>query len=322
MLQEAPDDAAHADVLSQLAGQHARAPHDQIDLRPRIARAQQRLDQGLVGQRIHLGHHAPAQATPGGLAHRFDLGQHLLVQREGRKQHALHARQAAVAGQMHKQTIHVGRQARVGGQVADIGVQRRRARVVVARRQMAIAAQLAPFAPRDQQHLGMRLQAHHAIDHLGARTLEPLCPVDVGLFVKACLQLDHRRDFLAAPLRLDEQIHHPAVVASAVDGLLDGEHLRVLHGLAQEVDDAVKAFKRQVAHHVALLQPRHHGFALAQRRRVAGLVGHELQIAPVGQINQLLQPHQVDRPLHPKERFRRQLELVQQKGRQLIRAGR
>ena len=76
--------------------------------------------------------------------------------------------QAALAGKVHENMVHVSGQLRLGCQVTDVGVQARGARVVVASRQMAVAAQLTPLAPGHQQHLGVGFQAHHAVHHLRA----------------------------------------------------------------------------------------------------------------------------------------------------------
>ena len=83
--------------------------------------------------------------------------------------------------------------------------------VVVAGREVRVALQAALLAPRHEQQLGVRLQADDAVDDLRADRLEPLGPVDVGLLVEARLQLDDRHHFLAAPRRLDQQVHQRRV---------------------------------------------------------------------------------------------------------------
>ena len=62
-----------------------------------------------------------------------------------------------------------------------------------------------------------------------------LGPVDVGLLVEARLQLDHHHHLLAAARRASQQqVHQHRVGAGAVDRLLDRQHLRVVHRLAQQ----------------------------------------------------------------------------------------
>ena len=65
--------------------------------------------------------------------------------------------------------------------------------------------------------------------------LQPVGPVDVGLLVEARLQLDDHHHLLAAPRRLDQRLHQRRFAAGAVDGLLDRQHVGVVHRLAQEL---------------------------------------------------------------------------------------
>ena len=123
-----------------------------------------------------------------------------------------------------------------------------------------------------------------------------------------------------APLRVDQQIHHAAVVAGTVDGLLDGQHQRVVHGFVQKIDHALEALERLVDQHVAPAQALEHRFATLQLHRVAGAVRRKQQRRLVDQRNQLLQPHQVDRAVDLVERRLRQLELLQQQPVQRLRA--
>ena len=100
----------------------------------------------------------------------------------------------------------------------------------------------------------MRLQADHTIQNLSADGFEHLGPIDVGFFIKAGFQLDHHGHLFATAHRLAQQVHQFSVVAGTVDGLLDGQHLRVVHGLAQERQHTAKALKRLVNQHIALLE--------------------------------------------------------------------
>ena len=195
------------------------------------------------------------------------------MQSEGRDQHALHFGQAALAGQMTEQLIHVRGDLGIGREVTDVGVQRSGAAVVVARGQMAVAAQHTAFTAGDQQHFGVCLQAHDAVDHLGTNRFELLGPVDVGLFVKTGFELHHRGDFFAPAHRLAQQIHHGGVAASAVNGLFDGQYVRVHHRFAQKGEHTVEAFKRLVDQHITFFQPVEHRAVLRQLHREAGFEG-------------------------------------------------
>ena len=75
---------------------------------------------------------------------------------------------------------------------------------------------------------------------MAARFLEHLCPDNVIFLVKARLYLDQHRDLLAVIRCLGERLNNGRVAAHAVQGLLDGEHVRVLRRFLNEVHDRVK----------------------------------------------------------------------------------
>ena len=124
----------------------------------------------------------------------------------------------------------------------------------------------------------MCLQPDDAVHDLRADRLEPLGPVDVGLFVEARFQLDDRHHFLAALGRRDQQIHQGRLAADAVDRLLDREHIGVVHRLAQELHHRLERFERMVQQHVAFAQPLEHRLQMRQPPlRPRRLVGGESQ---------------------------------------------
>ena len=57
--------------------------------------------------------------------------------------------------------------------------------------------------------------------------LELTRPGDVGLFVEARLDLDDRQHLLAGLCCIDQGVHDGGVTAGAIEGLLDGQDLRV-----------------------------------------------------------------------------------------------
>ncbi len=247
---------------------------------------------------------------------------HLLVQRERRLQQAVRRLQSAEPGELLEHRVRIGGQVRVGGQVADVGVEARALRVVVAGREMPVAAQPPGLAARDDEQLGMRLQADDAVHDLRADRLEALGPVDVRLLVEARLQLDDRHHLLAAARAVDQQVHQRRLRAGAVDRLLDREHRRVVDCFAQQLHDRLERLERMVQQHVAGLQPREDRVLARQAAlRPDRLVGREAQRGRVGLVDQLVQAHQVDRPVDPVERPLRQPELLQQERRQLLRTG-
>ena len=226
-----------------------------------------------------------------------------------------------LAGQLQEHPVGVAREARVGGEHAHVGVQARRAGVVVAGGEMPVAAQVGAFAARYQQQLGVRLQAHHAVDHLRAHGFQAFGPVDVGLFVKARLQLHHHQHFLAAARGFDQQVHQHALGAGAVDGLLDGQYIGIVHGFAQELHHGLEALEGVVQQHITLLQPLEHrlrarplGFGPAR------VEAREVQRRAVGLVDELVQAHQIHRPVDLVQGLLGQAELFEQKAVQIARA--
>ena len=245
----------------------------------------------------------------------------------GRGQQAAQAARRGQARQHQEHGLDVGRQRRVGAEQADVGVQAGGTRVVVAGGEVRVAPQhgravrVTGLAPRDEQHLRVRLQPDNAVDHLRAHALQPLRPVDVGLLVEAGLELQHDGDLLAAAHGLHQQVHDRALVAGAIDRLPDGQHLWVLDGLTQEFHHRLEALERVVQEQVAAAQAGEDRGAEGQvALRPAGLEGREAQRRRLCQIDQLVQAHQVDRAVDAVQRRLGQRELLQQQGRELGRA--
>lgn len=86
----------------------------------------------------------------------------------------------------------------------------------------------------------MRFQTHDAVNHLCAHGFEALGVGDVGLFVKTGLEFHHGRDFFAALHGFAQQLHQLGLGARAVNGLFDGQHVRVHDGFAQKASTASK----------------------------------------------------------------------------------
>ena len=259
----------------------------------------------------------------GGLGQLLNFVQQAALQMKGRHPQLLQARRPVLAGEQAKHAFHLGGERAIGAQVADVGVELGGFRVVVASGQVHIAPNVRPLAAADEHHFGVGLQAHHPIHHLGANALELFGPIDVGFFVKTRLELHHHRHFDATAHRLGEQVHHGRVGAGAVNGLLDGQHLRVVHGFAQKRQHPVKTLEGLVKQHVAFFaQLLEHRTARNHLGWKAGTVWRKQQLGFVDQIDQLVQTHQVDRAMHPVQSLSRQVKLLQQKVSQKSRAAR
>ena len=166
---------------------------------------------------------------------------------------------------------------------------------------MRIAAQALRFVTHHQHQLAVRLQPDHAVDDVDAVLLQFPGPVDVGLFVEAGLDLDQRQHLLAGHGSLDQRVHDRRIAAGPVEGLLDGEHLRVggrlldepLHaggeGVVGVLDEHVLLAQsgEDVSGLAGLFAECQIGVGLRQEPRVA-------EVLPVD-IGQREQPGQVER---------------------------
>jgi hypothetical protein len=98
-----------------------------------------------------------------------------------------------IAGDVIEQLRRIAARARIGGEEAQIGIDARGDRVIIARAEMAVGAELLALAPHDHRDLGVRLPVDEAVDHLDAGALQRFGPVDILLLVEARLQVRRRR---------------------------------------------------------------------------------------------------------------------------------
>ncbi len=95
----------------------------------------------LLEQRVHLGDDARRLAFPGVARLAPDRVEQLAVHRERRQPQALEPVCLGEAGDVQEHLVDVGAQLGVGGQQAEVGVQARGARVVVAGAEVRVALQ-------------------------------------------------------------------------------------------------------------------------------------------------------------------------------------
>ena len=122
-------------------------------------------------------------------------------------------------------------------------------------------------------------------------------------------QFHHHGHVLAVARGLDQVLDDRGILAGAVQGLLDRQHVRVLGGLADQLQHRVERIERVVQQHVALADRVEHGLQVAGGARLELC---ELQIRPVDHVVDLDHPVEVDRAVDLVDRVRRQVEVVQQ----------
>ncbi len=139
----------------------------------------------------------PARAWSASRAIRFAIA---LGQVDRRHQQRVVVRLLGVGGQKIEHVVHRKRHLRIRRQQAQIGVEGRRGRVVVAGAQMGIAAHRAVgILARDQGQLAVRLQPHQPVEDLHSRIFQFARPLDVGGFIETRLHLHDHGYFLASP---------------------------------------------------------------------------------------------------------------------------
>ncbi len=320
VLQETADDRAHPDVVRDAGhpgAQGAGAAHDQVDLHAGLRSGIQRADHLRFVEGVHLGDDPPG--APAGRQPRFALDplQQARVQGEGRLQQALELHPRGQPGQLLEQQVHIVADIRIGGDQAQVGIRACGAAVIVAGTQVDIAAQLAAFAAHDQQHLGVGLEPDHAVDDLHAGFLQTVGEAEVGLLIEARAQLDHHGDVLAVAGRLDQRVHDQRVLAGAVQGLLDRQHVGVDGGLLDHIQHRGERIEGMVQQHVPARDDLEDPVAVAQGARAQGGV---LQFRPLDHVVQLDHAVEVDRAVDTVDRVFGQPEVLQQGAHDVARA--
>ena len=138
---------------------------------------------------------------------------------------------------MVEQVGDIGADLRVGGEDADVFVDPGGAMVVVARADVAVAADAIGFLANSHCDLRVNLQAEQAIGDMDPRLFEATGPADVRCLVEPGLELNEHGDLLALFGRLDAGIDDRAAAGGAVERDLDGQHVGVVRGLVDELND-------------------------------------------------------------------------------------
>ena len=144
----------------------------------------------------------------------------------------------AEAGEVVEEVGDVGGDVLVGREDADVLVEARRDRVVVAGADVDVAAQPVALAADDERRLRVDLQVGEAVDDVDAGLLERAALLDVAALVEARLQLDEAHALLARLGGADERRDDGRLLARPVHGRLQRAHGGVGGGGADEALDA------------------------------------------------------------------------------------
>ena len=199
-----------------------------------------------------------------------------------RRHEARVARPARETRQRVEEARRVLSELGTAGHETEVRVDPRRRFVVVARPEVHVTADLVLLAPDDERDLAMGLQADDAVDHVDARLLERLRPLDVLLLVEPRLQLHEHRDLLAVFRRADERGKDRRVRVRPVQGHLDRDRLRVGGRALDHLGDGRERVVRVVEEDVAGADRRKdRGVGLVEDGGYGGREGRILQLAPV-----------------------------------------
>ena len=157
------------------------------------------------------------------------------AERRRRHQQPAEAPLPAVAGEVVEEVGEVGAELGIAAEQPEVLVEARGLLVVVARADVAVAADAARLAAHHERGLGVGLQPDEAVDDVHPRLLQHPRPGDVRRLVEARGELDERHHLLARLGGGDERADDRAVRArGAVEGLLDGEDVGVARRLLDE----------------------------------------------------------------------------------------
>src|SRR5580704_13891033 len=115
-----------------------------------------------------------------------------------------------------KKRHYIARDLRIASEQPEIRVQARRTDMVISSSDVHVAPQPRCFLADHQRDFAMGLQALHAERDVSARSLEFRGPMQISLFVKARLDLDHAGNLLAALRCLLQRLYKRSIVADAV----------------------------------------------------------------------------------------------------------
>ena len=206
---------------------------------------------GRFRERVQLGDDARRLSVTRvpGLA--LDFRQQRLMQAEGRVQKLAQFRHLREPGELEKYFVNVLADGLIRGQQAVVGVEPGGLGVIVAGAQVAVPPQALLLAPNHHDQLGVRLEAEHAVHDVRTGFLQLGRELNVGFFIEARAQLDDDGHVLSGRRGLDQRRHDGGVVAYAIQGLLDGQYLRIAGCLLDEIRDRSKTLKRMMQKHIA-----------------------------------------------------------------------
>ena len=117
-------------------------------------------------------------------------------------------------------------------------------------------------------HAGLRVDfvADEAVNDVHAVFFKAPRPLDIVRLIEARAQLDDGRDLLPVVHGIFQRTDDARVAARAIQGLFDGQHVRIRRRLLQKIHDAVEILVGMMQQDIALANGREQIRFAAQRR--------------------------------------------------------
>jgi len=158
----------------------ARPADNEIDLNPGSRGPVERFDDRLVQQRIHLSDDASGPLAPGVAGFTINQLNAILGQIDRRDEKGLVVGLLRAGGQKIENGVHRRGYFGLTGQQAQVGIEVRGGRVVVARAQVGILPYLTVgIGSSQQRQLAVSFQSHQPVEHLDPGFLQRTRPADV-----------------------------------------------------------------------------------------------------------------------------------------------
>src|ERR1700733_2840701 len=242
VLKETANYRAHTNVLAYPRNPRANgtdSAHDQVDLHPGLRSFIKGFNHCLLKQRIHLGDNVRGTASQRVLGFAMDHADGALRQGQRRYQQRSVIVRFRMCSEVIEDTMHAGRDLRVGRQQAEIRVETRGIGIVVAGAEVHIpAGDTVRIVANQHGQLAVRLEPDDAMEDLHPGIFKIARPADVRGFVETSHQLHHDGYFLG--LRsLGKGVEHGRVGTGAIKRLFHGDYARILRTQLHEIDHGI-----------------------------------------------------------------------------------
>ena len=239
MLQKPTHDAGHVDALRlpwHPRQNAADTADDELHLHPRLGRRPELVDDAPFGDGIGLD--ADISRLP--LLH-FLVNEdiQLFPDAVGGHQQFLILPRQVVDQHIAEKAHRVLADAFGGGHEGQVSVHGVGLLVVVAGADLGDIMHLALVPEGDETDFAVALEPLHAVHHLAPGLLQQLRPGHVVGLVKPCPQLHEHQHFLSILRRSAEDVGNLRGGRQAIDGDLDGQHVRPLRRLTEQTQEGV-----------------------------------------------------------------------------------